>query len=49
MAAPPLVPRDVLNRGAASLTGELRKAPLMDVMAAARFNANSADMFQPLD
>jgi hypothetical protein len=49
MGAPPLVPCNVLNRGAASLTSELRKAPLMDVMAAARFNANSADVFQPLD
>jgi hypothetical protein len=32
-----------------ALTGELRKAPLGHVMVAARFNADPADMFQPLD
>ena len=49
MAALPLVTRDMLHRGAASLAGELRKARLVDVMAAARFDADRADMFQPLD
>ena len=45
----PFVLRDVLDRGAASFTDELRETRLMDVMPASRFNADSPHMRQPFD
>jgi hypothetical protein len=45
----PLVAGDVPDRGAASLTGELRQPGLMQKMAAVRRDADRAHMLQPLE
>jgi hypothetical protein len=45
----PLVTGNMLHCGPASLAGELRKACLVDLMSAARFDADRTKMVQPLD
>ena len=49
MPALSLIAGDMLDRGAASLAGELRKTRLMDEVAAPRLDPNGTLMLEPFD